>query len=142
MTYLFHKHTFATAKVQKIFEISKIFLENNRFFLKIRRFFKENNNRFFFKIRRFSEKKQIYMYFSQKRKPNRHLIATWSPPGSNGCSMDAERVLNGCSYLASSIVTTTKSRYLLKKICDRLFSSKSCAKVQLFFHISKFFATK
>jgi len=56
--------------------------------------------------------------------------------------MDAERVLNGCSILASSIVTLTKSRYLLKKFCDGLVSSKFSAKITLFFHISKFFATK
>ena len=78
----------------------------------------------------------IQLYFAH------YLISIRSPPCSNGCSMDDERVLNGCSNLASSIVTLTKSLYLLKKICDRLFSSKSGAKIILFSQISKFFTTK
>ena len=39
------------------------------------------------------------------------LSATWSPPSPNGYSMDAERVLNRCSLVASSTVTLLLTLY-------------------------------
>ena len=41
------------------------------------------------------------------------LISTWSPPTSNGCSMDAERVLNGCLSQPEHPFITLFIRFLL-----------------------------
>ena len=56
--------------------------------------------------------------------------------------MDAERVLNRCSLVASSIVTLSSSLY--HRYDFGLFYNlfKSAAKIQLFFELSKFLSLK
>ena len=84
----------------------------------------------------------LYQMFFVPLFPIRLLFSTWFPPYSNGCSMDAERVLNGCWKVPSSIVTLIKCLCLYKKNCGWFFSFKFSAKIQNFFCICKFLTSK